>query len=102
MCARSTIGRLNRTGMEACCNGRLEDAEATLLSALRQAQREGVRCFEAKISNNLGIVYELKGCPGEARECYLKALHIFREKGIIAHPASLRVVDRLARLSGGV
>ncbi|MFP5212934.1 MAG: tetratricopeptide repeat protein, partial [Acidobacteriota bacterium] len=63
MCSRGMIGKLNRSGMEACRSGRLDEAERNLLSALFQAQVAGLSCFEAKIHNNLGIVYELRGCP---------------------------------------
>jgi Flp pilus assembly protein TadD len=100
MCARGSIGKLNRRGMEACRQGRLEEAEITLMFALMEARKQNARCFEAKVHNNLGIVYELRGSFAKAKHAYGEALKIYEAKVGTSHPASIRMARSLDRLSG--
>jgi len=99
MCSMGTVGRLNRTGMEACRKGEFDEAEESLLLALRLVQTKGGNCTEAKIQNNLGIVYELKGQNDKAVHHYRNALDIMRAKTALSHPLHGRIVQGLARLS---
>lgn len=74
------ISNLNKTGMEACNGGRLVEAEANLRAALDEVRMLGSKCYEAKILNNLGIVYEVWGCADAARSHYEEAMKLVEEK----------------------
>lgn len=99
MCAMSVIGKLNRRGMEACRKGLFTEAETDLLAALEQSLIAGSRCMEAKIQNNLGILYELNGKRDRARLHYGKALQLMRTGLSPVHPLHGRLVQSLARVS---
>jgi tetratricopeptide (TPR) repeat protein len=99
MCSMGAAGRLNRTGMEACRTGRLDEAEASLLAALRLVQTRGSNCTAAKIHNNLGIVYELQGRREKALHHYSDALELMKAKGAVSHPLHLRITRGLARVA---
>lgn len=66
--------------MAACNEGRLEEAEAKLTRALDQARATGIKCLEAKILNNLGIIYTFQGAWDKALLIYEKALDIIEHK----------------------
>ncbi len=99
MCAMSSIGKLNRAGMEACRKGRFDEAETSLLAALDQALDKGSTCMEAKIRNNLGILYELRGVREKARIHYGSALHLMRTKLSSSHPLAGRLERSMNRVA---
>ncbi|MEN6439180.1 MAG: tetratricopeptide repeat protein [Syntrophobacter sp.] len=105
MCAMSIIGKLNRSGMEACRNGFFKEAECHLLAALDQARLSGSQCTQAKIRNNLGILYELQGLRDRARHHYGSALDLMKSKLSVEHPLYTRLTESLSRVmavdSGG-
>jgi Flp pilus assembly protein TadD len=73
MCAASAIGRLNKTGMAACEQGRYDEAAALLGQAVVIAGSLGLDMFEAKLRNNLGLVMHLKGDPAGAVDNFTRA-----------------------------
>ena len=95
----SVIGKLSRSGMEACRKGLFKDAESCLLSALEQARARGSACIEAKIRNNLGILYELQEAREKARHHYGNALSLMRTKLSADHPLHARLMRSLTRVS---
>jgi len=101
MCAMSFIGKLNRSGMEACRKGLFGEAESMLLAALDGALATGSRCMEAKVQNNLGILYELDGKRDKARVHYGNALKLMQAKLSPAHPLNGRLSQSLERVSEG-
>ncbi len=66
MCACKAIGALNREGMKACNEGRLDEAVVLLRRAVDQARSMGAATYEAKLRNNLGLVFCVSGQPREA------------------------------------
>jgi hypothetical protein len=70
------------------------------LFALVEARKLNARCFEAKVHNNLGIVYELGGSFAKARHAYGEALKIYEAKVGLNHPSSAKMARSLDRLSG--
>ncbi len=99
MCAMSVIGKLNRDGMEACRSGRFGAAESCLLTALGRAKAQGSVCMEAKIRNNLGILYELQEIHEKARHQYGNALRLMQAKLSPDHPLHARLERSLERVS---
>ncbi len=97
MCAMGSAGRLNRIGMEACRRGQFDEAKGNLLAALELLQRAGGGCTTIKIHNNLGIVYELRGCPDRAVHHYGTALELMKTIGSGNHPMHGRLLQSLAR-----
>ena len=76
------IGELNRTGMRAYNEDRLEEAEADLVLALYLSKSTELACFEAKALNNLGVFYACGKIWDEALFYYEQALTIaFSEFG---------------------
>lgn len=74
------LGLLNRAGMQACSEKRLDDALFQLIQAARVAKLMESPLHEAKVRNNMGIVHHLAGNPHEARRCYVLAERITREQ----------------------
>ncbi len=68
------IGSLNRTGMEKANRGRFEQAFPDLEDALGLSRDLGKKCLEAKLLNNLGILYTMSGSWDRAMIHYDKAL----------------------------
>ncbi|MEM5787643.1 MAG: tetratricopeptide repeat protein [Syntrophobacteraceae bacterium] len=99
MCAMSIIGKLNRNGMEACRKGLFEEAESFLLAALDQARVTRSVCTEAKIRNNLGIIYESQGIREKAFHHYGMALSLMRTKLSTNHPLHGRLERSMTRVS---
>lgn len=93
------VGRLNRTGMEACKGGQYEEAENSLLAALSLAQSAGGGCNTIKIHSNLGIVYELQGRLEKARHHYLEAMKLMMAKKAVNHPLHTRLFQSMERVS---
>ncbi|WP_243544183.1 tetratricopeptide repeat protein [Pseudodesulfovibrio tunisiensis] len=69
-----TLGMLNREGMSACHEGRMETALFQLDQARSMAQAMKLPLHEAKIRNNMGLVHQLSGRTSEARACFILAL----------------------------
>lgn len=79
-CRAKHIINLHRTGMDACLSGDLEGAVGKLRAALREVRKIGLKCYQAKIMNNLGIVLEMKGEALAAKDHYQAALEMARDK----------------------
>lgn len=79
-CRAKRIINLHRTGMDACQAGDLDGALGKLRAALQEVRKIGLECYQAKIMNNLGIVFEMKGEPGKAKFHYQAALEMVQEK----------------------
>ncbi len=99
MCAIGAAGKLNRIGMEACRRGNFQEAEHHLLRALEQVLSAGSLCHQAKVHNNLGILYELRADHEKAHHHYNSALTIMREKLSTDHPLYSRMMQSLTRVS---
>ena len=83
MCCKNRFaqaGQLNRSGMEDLNQGRVLEAKEKLLCALAQVRAVGSVCYEAKILNNLGLVYHRQGDRFGAGRHYRSALSIVEDK----------------------
>jgi len=74
------LGILNREGMKACNQGRLEDAMFQLVQAGLIAKKMDSPLHEAKVRNNIGLVHQLTGDFDGARASFRLAQH-FAVKG---------------------
>lgn len=101
VCAMGIVGKLNRSGMEACRKGQYEEAEIKLLTALEVVQVQGRGCTAIKVHNNLGIVYELQGQDEMALHHYKNALDLMKTGAAVNHPLHGRLVQSLARVASG-
>ncbi len=99
MCSMSRVGRLNRNGMDACRNGRFDEAEVNLLAALDLARAGGTGCTLAKLHSNLGIVYEMQGLHQNAVFHYRSAIDIISKKSSPTHPLRMRLDESLDRVA---
>lgn len=72
-CRAKRIINLHRRGMEECQAGNLEAAVDKLNRALAEVQKIGLECYQVKIINNLGIVFELMGDEQAAKNHYQTA-----------------------------
>ncbi len=88
MCRAKKIINLHRDGMQYCQSGDFDQAVAKLHLALDETRKIGLECYQVKILNNLGIVFELKGDSNQAREHYAQA-----------HGLAVAKVGREAKLS---
>ncbi|MDD3311366.1 tetratricopeptide repeat protein [Pseudodesulfovibrio sp.] len=100
------IGLLNREGMAALNDGRMDDALNRLLEADRIAREQQQPLHEAKVQNNLGLVHQAAGRYPEAESCFRQAVRIAVERagsGNILHRTIARNLARLdeARDHGG-
>ncbi|MGE4193966.1 MAG: tetratricopeptide repeat protein [Pseudodesulfovibrio sp.] len=73
MSSLKKLGLLNRQGMLACNEGRCEDALFQLTQADRLARSMESPLHEAKVRNNMGVVYQMNGKFEEARVCFRMA-----------------------------
>jgi tetratricopeptide (TPR) repeat protein len=73
---RQWLARLNRNGMAACNEGRLEESEVILIMALYIAKLTDIPCLEAKALNNLGVFYAYRKVWDHALIYYEQALAI--------------------------
>ena len=73
-CRAKKIVNLHRGGMADCQAGKLDSAVLKLSLALAEVRKIGLACYQVKILNNLGIVFELMGNQQEARDHYQAAL----------------------------
>lgn len=99
VCAMGIVGKLNRSGMEACRRGHFEEAEAKLLAALEMIQTSGGGCTAIKVHNNLGIVYEIQGRQELAIHHYKNALDLMQSGAAANHPLHHRLCRSLARVT---
>ncbi len=74
MCACVALSKLINEGMIACNDGRYHEAALLLDEALGQAERLGSPVHQAKIRNNLGLVFQLQGRREDARQAFSQAL----------------------------
>lgn len=79
--------------MEHCQSGNYDQALGRLRQALEETRKIGLQCYQVKILNNLGIVFELKGDKDQAKDHYQQAHSMAVAK--IGHEA------RLSRVVGG-
>lgn len=70
------IGRLSRAGMEAGNRGDFKEAFFQMDLALSCANKLGKKCLEAKLLNNIGILYTLQGKWDAALLNYDKSIGI--------------------------
>lgn len=70
------IGHLNRSGMQAGNNEDFKDAHERLESALKLSEKLGKHCLEAKIRNNMGILFAMQGKWDKALFAYDDAMEI--------------------------
>ena len=70
------LASLNRNGMAACNEGRLEEAEVILIMALYIAKSTDIPGLEAKALNNLGVFYACRKAWDHALIYYEQALAI--------------------------
>lgn len=76
------MAMLNREGMGACREGRLDDALFQLTQALQTARAMKMPLLEAKVLNNLGLVHRLRDETAEAEARLREALALLsRELG---------------------
>lgn len=64
------LGMLNKEGMKSFNEGRMEDAMFQLTQASRIARQMSSPLHEAKIRNNIGLVYQSTGNTEEALVCF--------------------------------
>lgn len=79
-CRAKALTRLNREGMAACQVGDLDDAGRLLAEGIELAQKAGVAIYEAKLRNNLGLVFLLASRPCEAASEFGQALVLVEGK----------------------
>lgn len=98
MCRAKQIIDLHRSGMHECQTGNCDVALEKLRLALDETRKIGLECYQVKILNNLGIIFELKGDNIQAKEHYQQA-HVMAVKKV-GHEARIsRIVEgNLARL----
>ena len=70
------IGNLNRTGMKAGNTGNFDQAFLNLEDALSLSRDLGKACLEAKLLNNLGILYTQSGAWDKAMLTYDRSLNM--------------------------
>ena len=75
-CLLKQIGNLSRTGMEAGNFGNFEKAFLNLEEALSLCRELDKKCLEAKLLNNLGILYAQSGTWDRAMESYDRSMQI--------------------------
>ncbi|SHN63654.1 tetratricopeptide repeat protein [Desulfovibrio litoralis] len=74
MCAMRQLSELNKQGMRACAEKDWNNAEFLLTQALNQGIAIGSNVLEAKLRNNIGIMYTLSGRHQEAHVHFSSAL----------------------------
>lgn len=73
------IGSLSRTGMEAGNNGDFKTAFMVMDDALSYARDLDKKCLEAKLLNNLGLLYTMKGQWDRALLTYDQSMGLVTE-----------------------
>ena len=75
-CRAKALTGFNKQGMSACQAGRLEEAVDLLKQGVALAQKSKVDMYEAKMRNNLGLVFILMHRLEEAAEQFDRALEL--------------------------
>ena len=70
------IGNLSRTGMAAGNAGDFDQAFMSLEEALSLSRELDKKCLEAKLLNNLGLVYTMSGAWDKAMISYERSMTI--------------------------
>lgn len=92
------LGMLNRAGMEAFNEGRMEDALFQLVQADQLARSLESPLHEAKVRNNIGLVHQGTGDHDKAMACFkLAARYALKGAGAgnTLHKAIVRNMMRL-------
>lgn len=89
-CRAKTLSRFNRQGMSACQAGNLEEAASLLAQGVALARECGVDMYEAKLRNNLGLVFTLMRRTQDADQEFDAALGLVdsrlgRENALYRH-----------------
>ncbi len=71
-----SIGNLNRTGMEAGNSRNFDTAFSNIEYALSLSRDLNKKCLEAKLLNNLGLLYTMNGTIDKAMAAYDDSLNI--------------------------
>ena len=70
------IGNLSRTGMEAGNAGNFEKAFLNMDEALSLSRELDKKCLQAKLLNNLGLLYTMNGAWDKAMTTYDRSMSI--------------------------
>jgi hypothetical protein len=98
------LGILNREGMRACNEGRPGDALFQLTQADSLARSMNSPLHEAKVRNNMALVYQMSGKYEEARVSFRIAAGRAVEgggEGNSLHRVIMRNMDSLTALTKG-
>lgn len=98
------LGTLNREGMRACNEGRPGDALFQLTQADSLARAMNSPLHEAKVRNNMALVYQMSGKYEEARVSFRIAAGRAVEgggEGNVLHRVIMRNLDSLTVLIEG-
>jgi len=100
-CRGKTLTRLNREGMNACQGGDFQVAGRLLGEGIALARRGGIPMYEAKLRNNLGLVFLLANRPGDAAGEFGQALALVEGKLGRDNKLFRRIEDNLSRAVAG-
>ncbi|QGY40009.1 hypothetical protein GM415_07680 [Pseudodesulfovibrio cashew] len=95
------LGLLNREGMKSFNEGRVEDAMFQLSQASKIARQMGSPLHEAKVRNNIGLVFQGDGRRAEALACFRlaeKAAVKGAGEGNVLHKIITRNLTRLEQV----
>ncbi|WP_338668285.1 tetratricopeptide repeat protein [Pseudodesulfovibrio methanolicus] len=98
------LGILNREGMRACNEGRSGDALFQLTQADSLARSLNAPLHEAKVRNNMALVYQMSGKYEEARICFRIAAGRAVDgggQGNVLHRVIMRNLNSLTALTEG-
>jgi len=96
-CRAKALTRLNREGMAACQAGSYEDARKLLTEGINLARRAGVKMYEAKLRNNLGLVHLMAARPCDAAVEFGQALELVEDKLGRENPLFKRIAGNLSQ-----
>ncbi|NMC50423.1 MAG: tetratricopeptide repeat protein [Desulfovibrio sp.] len=102
MCPTDRISLLNTCGMEAFNKGYYEDALYYLGMAADRARLAGTALQEARIRNNIGLVFRGLGNPTQAEIHFKLALSLIEKKEGTATPLHSVVASNLRELREAV
>lgn len=98
------LGLLNREGMKAVNEGKLDDAMFQLIQANRIARDLASPLHEAKVRNNIGLVHQVSGKIDEAKACFRLAEKSAIQgagEGNTLHKIIVRNLTRLEQVAEG-
>jgi len=73
------IGNLNRTGMTAGNSGNFDTAFMNMNEAISLSRELDKKCLEAKLLNNLGLLYTMEGAWEKALSAYDRSMELVTE-----------------------